>query len=90
MPWTDPIPALKRAAAEQIVALLDGWSAHQAAALIGTDQPRISDLRRGNLERFSLETLVRYLTRLRQRVELRAEPLPAPVRAFPHRAGPTA
>ena len=70
MPRVDPIPQLKRDAAAALVALLDGWNAQDVAVLIGTDQPRISDLRRGKLERFSLETLIRYLARFRRRVEL--------------------
>jgi hypothetical protein len=65
----DPIPELKRQAAAALVPLLDG-SANDVAALIGTDQPRVSDIRRGKLERFSLETLIRYLVRRRCRVEL--------------------
>ena len=75
----DPIPELKRQAAEALVKELDGWNSHFMAATIGTDQPRISDIRRGRLHRFSLETLIRYLTRLSQRVELhitRAPPKP--------------
>jgi predicted XRE-type DNA-binding protein len=50
--------------------LLQG-NAHDLAAVIGTDQPRVSDIRRGKLDRFSLETLIRYLVRLRCRVELK-------------------
>lgn len=71
MPRADPIPELKRCAASALVELLDGWNAHDVASLIGTDQPRISDLRRGKLDRFSLETLIRYLVRLRRRVDLK-------------------
>lgn len=67
----DPIPALKQQLASELVRLIDGWNAWDIAVMIGTDQPRISDLRRGKLERFSLETLVRFLARLRQRVEVR-------------------
>jgi hypothetical protein len=69
MPYVDPIPELKRQAAAALVPLLSGNADH-VAALIGTDQPRISDIRRGKLERFSLETLIRYLTRLQCRVGL--------------------
>ena len=76
MPWVDPIPALKRQAAERIVVLIDGCSAHEVASRMGTDQPRISDLRRGRLERFSLETLIRYLTHLRQDVSIETRTLP--------------
>ena len=80
MPRVDPIPQLKRDAAAALVALLDGWNAQDGAVLIGTDQPRISDLRRGNLERFSLETLIRYLARFRRRVQLliTVEPIKRP------------
>ena len=69
MPYVDPIPELKRLAAAALVPLLGG-NANDVAAVIGTDQPRISDIRRGKLDRFSLETLIRYLTRLRCRVTL--------------------
>jgi predicted XRE-type DNA-binding protein len=66
----DPIPALKQRVGAELAALLDGWNADDVAALIRTDRPRISELRRGKLDRFSLETLIRYVTRLRRRVEL--------------------
>jgi predicted XRE-type DNA-binding protein len=67
----DPIPQLKRDAAAAIAELLAPWSAHEAAALLGTYAQRIMEIRRGKLDRFSLEMLVRYLTRLGRRVELR-------------------
>ena len=67
----DPIPELKRQLGDEIRARLSGWRSADIAVLIGTDQPRISELRRGKLERFSLETLIRFATRLRGRVELR-------------------
>jgi hypothetical protein len=41
----------------------DGWD---IAVAIGTDQARISDLRRGKLSRFSLGTSIRYAHRLRR------------------------
>jgi predicted XRE-type DNA-binding protein len=50
--------------------LLAGWNADDVAVLIGTDRPRISELRRGKLDRFSLETLIRYLVRLGHRVDV--------------------
>lgn len=76
MSRTDPIPELKRLAGAQIAELLDGWNAHDAAVLLRTDQPRISDLRRGRLERFSLETLIRFLTHLGRRVDLSITEIP--------------
>jgi predicted XRE-type DNA-binding protein len=66
----DAIPALKRHLAQQLVKRLDGWSQTDAAALVGTDQPRISDLRRGRLDRISLEQLIRLLGRVGGSIEL--------------------
>jgi predicted XRE-type DNA-binding protein len=80
MTLTDPIPELKRRLGAELAALLDGWNADDVAALIRTDRPRISELRRGKLDRFSLETLIRYATRLRRRVELVITPEPWPKR----------
>lgn len=42
----------------------------QAAALLDTSQPRISDLMRGRLSQFNLETLIEMLARLNLRVGL--------------------
>src|SRR5688572_17941177 len=51
----DPIPPLKEQLARELVARVAGWTQEYAAAFIGTDQPRMSDLRKGRLGRFSLE-----------------------------------
>lgn len=56
----DPIPALKRQVAADVVAQLHAWTQPMAAELLRTDQPRVSDLRNGKLERFSLERLIRF------------------------------
>jgi predicted XRE-type DNA-binding protein len=61
----DPIPLLKQQIAGSLIERLDGWTQPMAAELLRTDQPRVSDLRRGNLDRFSLHQLVRFVTRLR-------------------------
>jgi predicted XRE-type DNA-binding protein len=42
-----------------------------AAVLLGTQRARVVDIRCGWLERFSLETLLRYLVRAGASVELR-------------------
>src|SRR5258708_4268891 len=68
--WVDPLPALKRRAADEINILLAGWTQEYAAAFLQTTQPRISELRRGRLERFSLDLLVRYLSHLGREIEL--------------------
>jgi predicted XRE-type DNA-binding protein len=59
MSRVDPIPALKLQLGSELARLLAGWNADDIAVLIGTDRPRISELRRGKLDRFSLETLIR-------------------------------
>ena len=62
-PPPDPVPALKQQVAAAVVAQLDQWTQPMAAELLRTDQPRVSDLRNGKLERFSLERLIRFAAR---------------------------
>ena len=47
---------------------------HQAAAFFGVSQPRISNLVRGRIELFSLDTLVDMLTRAGIRIEVLLQP----------------
>jgi predicted XRE-type DNA-binding protein len=72
----DPIPALKQQLGAELARLVAGWNADDIAVVIGTDRPRISELRRGKLARFSLETLIRYLARLRCRVDVTVTQVP--------------
>ena len=66
----DPIPALKQQLGDTLAELLKEGNADDIAAFIGTDRPRVSELRRRKLTRFSLETLIRYLDRLDHRIEI--------------------
>jgi predicted XRE-type DNA-binding protein len=66
----DPIPNLKREIARIVVDRLDGWSQANAAALLDTDQPRMSNLRQDNLDRFSLEQLIRFASRIGGRIHI--------------------
>ena len=66
----DPIPALKEQLRREIISLVGGYDQYVAAHALGTDQPRVSDLHRGRLERFSLEKLIRFLTNIERRVEI--------------------
>ena len=66
----DPIPALKRQLATALVEALRGWTGLEALDTIGLCPPRLSDLRRGRLHRFSAEQLIRLLSRLSYRVTL--------------------
>lgn len=63
---------LKAGLARQITAILEARRLTQAEAarLLGTQQPRISQLVRGSLGGFSLERLIRYLNALGRDVEI--------------------
>ncbi len=50
-----------------------GLTQVRAAKLLGVTQPRISDLRRGRLELFSIDTLVEMLARLGVSVTVRTK-----------------
>ena len=66
----DPIATLKGEVARAVVGALDGWSQGCAAELLWTDQPRVSDLRNDRLQRFSLEQLIRFASRIGGDVEV--------------------
>lgn len=51
-----------------------GLSQAAAADLLGIDQPKVSALQRGRLGGFSLERLMRFLTRLDQDIEITVRP----------------
>jgi predicted XRE-type DNA-binding protein len=81
----DPIPALKQQVADELVRLMEGSSPSTIYFWIEIDQPRVSDLRRGRLERISLERLIRWLRRTGHVVELtikRAPPKPRASRSL--------
>ena|SRR5687768_6816697 len=66
----DPIPHLKEQLRRDILSLVGTWDQYVAAGRLGIDQPRMSDLKRGRLERFSLEKLIRVLAHIDQSVEI--------------------
>ena len=68
-----------------LAALVAGWNGDDIAYVLGTDRSRVAELRRGKLDRFSLETLIRYLARMDKVVELRVSERPRP--AARHRTG---
>jgi predicted XRE-type DNA-binding protein len=49
----------------------------QAAKILGTNQPTVSDLMRGKFNKFSLERLIGFLTALGQDVEITVRTRPA-------------
>lgn len=48
-----------------------GWTQAEAAGRCGVTQPRLNDLMRGKLSRFSLDALVNIASALGQRVQLK-------------------
>jgi predicted XRE-type DNA-binding protein len=83
--WVDPIPALKRRVADEILILIAGWSQTYAAYYLGAPRSRVSDLRRGHLERMTLDRMLRMLSRLHRDIEIRTRRAPGPGGStFPH------
>lgn len=72
----DPIPDLKEQVGAEIAKRIADRNQVHVALDLETDQPRVSDLKYGKLGRFSLETLIRYLSRLRCRITLTVEDIP--------------
>lgn len=52
----------------------NGWKQVEAAYHCGVTQPRINDLLRGRIDRFSLDALVNMLARLGYSVHMELEP----------------
>jgi predicted XRE-type DNA-binding protein len=46
-----------------------GWTQAEAAVRCGVSQPRVNDLMRGKIDKFSIDALVNMLTALGQRIE---------------------
>lgn len=57
----DPVEDLKRQLAAELVRAIDGWTPGQLIYRMRIDQPRISDLRRGRLDRISIARLIGWL-----------------------------
>ncbi len=64
---------LRAALMRQIAAVIErkGWTQAQAAARCGLSQPRINDLLRGRISRFSLDALVNLATALGGKVTVK-------------------
>jgi predicted XRE-type DNA-binding protein len=60
---------------QQIAALIqaEGWKQVEAGERCGVTQPRINDLLRGRVSRFSLDALVNIATALGRKVNLELE-----------------
>jgi predicted XRE-type DNA-binding protein len=53
-----------------------GLTQADAARLLGTTQPKVSDVVRGNLAGYSMDRLFRYLTALNMNVRIEVSPAP--------------
>ena len=51
-----------------------GWTQRQAAVFFGESQPRISNLMKGEISRFSVDKLINMLTRAGMQVEIYVKP----------------
>jgi len=60
---------------QQIAAIIEesGWTQTEAASHCGVTQPRINDLLRGRVSRFSLDALVNIATAIGRRVHVELE-----------------
>lgn len=67
----DPIPQLKEQLSREIIAAVDKYTWTVAAGMLGIEPSRMSHLKKGNLERFSLEKLIRMLAVIDRKVEVR-------------------
>lgn len=66
----DTILGLRHQLAVEILRIADQTHVGIAARVFGIDLPRLSDLRRGRLHRFSLERLIRILATVDRRVDI--------------------
>ena len=64
----DPVDVLKQQLARELINALKGWKPTEIYFRLRLDQPRVWELRRGKLERFSLQRLVRLLGEMRYEV----------------------
>ena len=77
----DPTLDVKQQLATALLSLLRGSTASQIYFWIQLDQPRLSDLRRGKLKRFSVDRLLRLIAATGHRVELQVVKAPIVRRA---------
>ena len=67
---TDPIPPLKAQLYSELRGAIDQWETAELCYFLRVGQPRVSNLRSGRIERFSVEHLIRFLERMNYEVTL--------------------
>lgn len=66
---------LKQELGRELCAVIDGWTQVEAADLLHLPQPKVSALRRGRYEGFSVSRLVRLIASRGYNVELHLKPI---------------
>jgi len=67
---SDPVPQLKQQLSHEILDLVTHYPLGVGAEMLGLDLSRMSRLAKGDLERFSLEKLIRILAFVDRRVTI--------------------
>jgi predicted XRE-type DNA-binding protein len=65
-----PAPAHKQQLARLVVDRLGTWTLEYAASFLDTDIARVSNLRNGRLQPFSLQQLIRFVARAKGEVTI--------------------
>lgn len=66
----DPVPTLKEQLRRSILTEIGLTDRLAAARMLGVDEARMSNIKHGRLDRFSLQRLIRIMARINRRVEL--------------------
>ena len=66
----DPVPLIKERLRSEILAVAGKWPQEVGAYLLGLDQPRMSNLERGRIDRFGVTKLIRLLAMVDRRVDV--------------------
>jgi predicted XRE-type DNA-binding protein len=73
---------LKQQLARELCAIIDGWTLNEAVTGLRVYPARISELRHGNLTRFSIGRLVRLIAHLVYDVDVAIRPTTSPARVM--------
>lgn len=71
----DPVSASKSVLKTDLTIMIrdfiesQGWTQKEAAKILGVNQPRISDIKNGNIEKFTLDSLFTMLDKLGYKTE---------------------
>jgi predicted XRE-type DNA-binding protein len=81
-PGRRPDRELQKLLANELCRIIEGDTLEEAMYTLGLDPPRISELRHGQLARFSIGRLVRLFAQARYDVEVSIRPTEPPQQTF--------